>query len=63
MGKKENKIFQKIGTLQRIEYENKDNEKIKKAILDDNTEICADYYVNCIGSTSFNQEVFKEEYE
>jgi hypothetical protein len=31
--------------------------------LADNKEIFADYYVNSIGSTSFNQEIFKEEYE
>lgn len=60
---KENKITHKIGTLKSIEYEKDNNEKIKKTILDNDEEIYADYYVNSIGSTSFNQKIFKEEYE
>lgn len=58
--KKNHKISHKIGTLKTVTY---DNNKIQKAILEDDTEIFADYFVNCIGSTSFNQQIFNEEYE
>lgn len=63
LAKKEIKINHKIETLKNIHYKNSSNEEIEKAILEDGTEIIADYYVNSIGSTSFNQNIFKEQYE
>ena len=63
LAKKEDKINHIIGTLKTIVYEDTNNEIIQKAVLEDNKEIIADYYVNCIGSTSFNQSVFQEEYQ
>jgi hypothetical protein len=60
---KKNKINYKINTLKEIIYENEANQKIKLAILENGEIIEADYYINAIGSTAFNQNVFKEEYE
>lgn len=40
----------------------KDNGTIHKLILKENKELKADYYVNCIGQTAFNQKVFDEVY-
>lgn len=37
-------------------------DKVEKLILESGEEILADYYISCIGQTSFNQKVFKEEY-
>ncbi len=59
LAKQSKKINYKIGTLERVKYL---NDKIDIAFLEDGTEISADYYVNCIGSTSFNQKIFDEKY-
>jgi len=40
----------------------KDNGVIHKLILEESEEVKADYYVNCIGQTAFNQKVFDEVY-
>lgn len=39
-----------------------DNDRIEKIKLESGAEIVADYYISCIGQTSFNQKVFNEEY-
>lgn len=38
------------------------DEKIVKLLLESGSEVVADYYISCIGQTSFNQKVFNEEY-
>ena len=37
-------------------------ETIQCLVLSDGTKIQADYYVNCVGHTAFNQKIFREEY-
>jgi hypothetical protein len=63
MSELESKIVKKINTLEGVVYKNDDNEFIEYVLLKNKEKIKADYYVNAIGSTSFNQDIFKEKYK
>jgi|TARA_B100000035_G_C21033778_1_gene569794 tryptophan halogenase len=61
LSKDNKKINHVIGTVVNSNYKN--DEEIDKLFLDNNDVIEADYYISCIGQTSFNQNIFKEKYQ
>lgn len=49
-------------TVTGCEWTDTKEKKIKSLTLENNGDFTADYYVNCIGQTAFNQKVFDELY-